>query len=97
MKMEVDIMGAVETPSEWKIHWDVVLPEGYVLRASTGASRFGHYEIVGDIIRDRRLDVRFTPFGGQAEVFDQGLTKRQAYYACVDHNKDLLRKRGVLP
>jgi hypothetical protein len=90
-------MGAMETPSQWKIQWDVVLPEGYGLRASTGINRFGHYEIVGDIIRDQRLDVRFTPFGGQPEVFDQRLTKRQAYYACVDHNKDLLRDRGILP
>jgi hypothetical protein len=90
-------MAAVETPSEWKIEWDVVLPPGYTLRASTGTSRFGHYEIVGDIIRDERLDVHFTPFAGQPEVSDQRLTKRQAYYACVDHNKDLLRARGELP
>jgi hypothetical protein len=90
-------MAAVETPFEWKIEWDIVLPVGYALRASTGTSRFGHYEIVGDIVGDELLDVLFTPFGGQPVVLGQRVKKAQAYLACVDHNKEMLRASGVPP
>ena len=65
-------MAANETPHSDKIRWGkpVVTGDG-TLRAGTGHSQFGTYELVGS----GPYDVHFTPLGGQTVVIARRLPK----------------------